>query len=89
MRDAIERLSREFANNILRVIVDTAGAAIKAEPVTTAPEKGSAVSKGKPRGLAALPFEKRQEIARRAAQTRKRRQAARKGVETRKARKAA
>lgn len=78
MRDAIERLSREFANNILRVIADTAAATIKAP-----------AAEAKPRGMAALSFEKRQEVARRAAQTRKRRASARKGAETRKAKKTA
>ena len=38
---------------------------------------------GKPRGLAALPFAQRSEIAKRAAQTRKRRAAGRKAADTR------
>lgn len=65
------------------------------EPVKK-PKKSAALRRGEAlhksiksqvkRGLAALPFEQRSEIAKRAAATRKRRAAARKAVETRRAR---
>lgn len=80
MQTKIEKLTKDFAHSVVRIIAN----AVSSNGVATAVSPAAANATPKPRGMAALSAEERSVVATKAALTRKRRKAARKAVETKK-----